>query len=406
MRLDPRRWSIRTRTAATFALVSMALTAAVLVFVNVTALVSVSTALDETQTVAEAAEHAPALPMAPTGSSAGDESSLAIVRVVATNQWGWSAVGVLGAGLLAGVVGWYVSRRMLRPVDAISATTARISASTLHERIDLAGPDDELRRLARTVDGLLGRLESSFDAQRRFVAQASHELRTPLAVQRAAIQIGLQDGVDTADVAAVRDELLAQNRRTEHLVESLLVLADAERGIGDRATPIDLASLVDDVVVGVREATRTAGVTLAAETGAAPPGRVRGEPTLLRQLVANLVDNAVEYNEPGGFVRVRIDARGLVVENSGPVVPERSVASLAEPFVRCASASDGPPGARQDGARRHSARRHSARRHSARRHSGLGLSIVAAIAAAHGWRLSIVARPGGGLRVRVDVSPV
>lgn len=387
MRRVGRTWSIRTRTALVFALAAMALAAGVVVFSNLMSQAGVSTAYSTTRSAdveqwrVSPASPAPVATAEPGGSSAPLPSS-AVIRLVAVQQWQWSAVGIVGAGGLAGGLGWFVSRRMLRPIDRITATANRITASNLHERIALDGPDDELRRLSRTVDDLLDRLETAFESQRRFVAQASHELRTPLAVQRAAMQIGLHDGADASDVRAIREELLEQNRRTEHLVESLLVLAEADRGLAGDLQEINLAELADEVVAGAAGSAHEADVTLAHETRAAPPGHpdLRGEPTLVRQLLVNLVGNAVEYNEPHGFVRVTTRGDGFVVENSGPIVPAEVAPLLVEPFRRCPDASSGG------------------------RHSGLGLSIVAAIVHAHGWRLDVSARAEGGLRV--DVSSV
>ncbi|WIB78060.1 ATP-binding protein [Curtobacterium sp. MCPF17_002] len=366
----------------------MALSTGVVVFTNVMSLAGIGAGLPDA-TSAPTAEASVPPGWGATGAidaeaRAQDGSTVAVVRLVAFQQWQWSAVGITGAGLVAGVVGWAVSRRMLRPIDRISATTSRITASNLHERIDLDGPDDELRRLSRTVDDLLDRLQTAFESQRRFVAQASHELRTPLAVQRAAMQIGLHDHADAVEVRATRDELLEQNRRTEHLVESLLVLAEADRGLAGAVQDIDLDVVAEQVVAGAAGGAHEAGVTLFHEGRAAPPGSavVSGEPTLVRQLLVNLVGNAVDHNHAGGFVRVTTRDDGLVIENSGPVVPAEVAPLLVEPFRRC-------PG-----------------RASAGRHSGLGLSIVASIVQAHGWRLSIAARPDGGLRVQVDVSSV
>ena len=362
-----RSWSIRVRTALAFAIAAMALAAAVVVFTNLMTIAGVGGAFGT-----------PTLTPVDGGAAEG-----AVVRLVAVLQWQWSAVGIIGAGIVAGGVGWLVSRRMLRPIDRITATTKRISASNLHERIALTGPDDELRRLSRTVDDLLDRLESAFESQRRFVAQASHELRTPIAVQRAALQIGLHDDADPDDVRAVRDELLEQNRRTEHLVESLLLLAEADRGLGGRVADVALATIADEVTTALAGPGHEAGVTVTHEGRAAPPGPVvRGEPTLVRQVLVNLVGNAVEYNERGGSVRVTTDDGGFTVENSGPVVPADVAPLLVEPFRRGADTA------------------------TSGRHSGLGLSIVASIVHAHGWTVTIGARAHGGLRVRVDVSSV
>lgn len=385
MRRLHRTWSIRARTAFVFALAAMALATGVVVFTNIMSLSEIGEVITQADSkgLSASAHPMPTSTAAPAASEPGDDerSRVAVVRLVSVLQWQWSAVGIAGAGVLAGGLGWLVSRRMLRPIDRITATAGRISASNLHERIALGGPDDELRRLSRTVDDLLDRLETAFESQRRFVAQASHELWTPLAVQRAAMQIGLHDGADGTEVRAVRDELLEQNRRTEHLVESLLVLAEADRGLTGVASDLDLGALADDVVAGAAGAARAAGVTLTHQAEAVPPGgppTLSGEPTLVRQLLVNLVGNALEYNQPSGFVAVTSRADGFVVENSGPVVPGDVAPLLVEPFRRCPEVG------------------------GAGRHSGLGLSIVASIVQAHGWRLDVSARPDGGLRVGVS----
>lgn len=382
-----RPWSIRARTALVFAVATMGITVAVLVFVNAMSLASFSRSVSGDRFLHPTDQPATPLPElhpVPDG-SAGD--SLAVVSTVAGIQWQWSAVGVTAAGIVAGLVGWLLARRVLAPVDRITATTRRMSASTLHERIALEGPDDELRRLSRTIDDLFDRLDTAFESQRRFVAQASHELRTPLAVQRTAIQVGLHDGAGDDEVEAVRAELLAQNRRTEQLVESLLVLAEAERGLDGRQERVDLAALVDDVVAEHRAGARAADVALRVRRSGSGPVVVLAEVALARQLLRNLVDNAIEYNEPGGFVEVVVGDRAVTVENSGAVVPAGAVAQLTEPFRR---GSPDRPVSDRDG----------------RRHSGVGLSIVQAVASAHAWSLGITARSSGGLVVRVGVSSV
>lgn len=379
-----RVWSLRTRTALAFALTSMALTAAAIVFVTLGSQHAIAEVVvaDAAGGVAISpdASSAPLRTTGPAPDGAAGPGGIAIVSRVAALQWQWSALGIAGAGVVAGLTGWLLSRRMLAPLDRIAGTAERISASTLHERIDLHGPDDELRRLSRTIDGLLDRLETAFASQRRFVAQASHELRTPLAVQRAAIQIGLHDDADAVDVARARAELLEQNRRTEHLVESLLVLAEAERGLDGRTADVDLGVLAGAVVDEAQAAAREAGVRLQCTGIGARP--IRCEPVLTRQLVHNLVDNAIEYNGPGGHVDVEVDGTVLRVRNTGPELDIALVPTLTEPFRRASAAAGG------------------------RRHSGLGLSIVEAVAQAHGWRVSLAARPGGGLVAEVDVSPM
>lgn len=385
-----RAWSIRARTAFAFALTSMALAGAAIITVNLGSQHALSDKIvadfDHRPAVLKGR---PALATDPAATPAPG-AVIAVSATVATLQWQWSVLGIGTAGVLAGGTGWLLSRRMLAPIDRMTATATRISASTLHERIALDGPDDELRRLSVTIDGLLDRLEQAFESQRRFVAQASHELRTPLAVQRAAIQIGLHDDADAADVARAREDLLEQNRRTEHLVESLLVLAEAERGLDSRTTEFDLGDLVEEVVVELAEAARTAGVTLACRRDAGSRGPVVvGEPVLTRQLLRNLVDNAVEYNMDGGTVDVVVDSGAVSVENSGPSIDPAVAEGLTRPFCR-------------GGAETRSERQTDGRGGGARRHSGLGLSIVAAVADAHGWSLEMRARPAGGLVVTLD----
>ncbi|MEU6934012.1 HAMP domain-containing sensor histidine kinase [Streptomyces sp. NPDC046385] len=269
-------------------------------------------------------------------------------------------------------LGWLVAGRALRPLHTIAATAQRLSAATLHERIGLTGPDDELKNLADTFDALLDRLHAAFEAQRRFVANASHELRTPLAVQRAAIQIRL-GRARPEDLPRIQEELLDTNRRSERLIEGLLTLATTDRGL-DRREPADLALIAAEAVGQSRPAIHTAGLRLALDLRPLP---VTGDPVLLHQLVGNLVQNAVRHNVPGGSVEVTTGPDGtLTVRNTGPVVPPGETDSLLEPFRRLSRTGDG---------------------------AGLGLSIVRSIAQAHGGTVGLTAPADGGLVVRVTV---
>ncbi|MES9553153.1 HAMP domain-containing sensor histidine kinase [Streptomyces sp. NPDC007076] len=284
----------------------------------------------------------------------------------------WSVAALLVMTACAVAVGWWTAGRVLRPVHAMTAKARRLSEHNLHERIASSGPDDELKELGDTLDALLARLEKAFDSQRRFIANASHELRTPLATQRAAIQIGLDDPTP-ADLVRTRQTLLDNNRRSERLIEGLLVLARSERGLaeGERET-VDLAQVVAE------EAARHPGVR--ADTHFCT---VRGNRMLLAQLVANLLANAVTYNVPDGTVDVSLVTAGggalLEVRNTGPVVDASDIPGLFEPFRR---------GEGKD---------------RMGRGSGLGLSIVRSIAVAHGGTVTAVPGPGGGLAVTVRV---
>lgn len=282
----------------------------------------------------------------------------------------WSAASLLVMTACAVGVGWWAAGRVLRPVHAMTAKARRLSARTLHERIASSGPDDELKELGDTLDALLARLEKAFDSQRRFIANASHELRTPLATQRVAIQVGLDDPTPD-DLVRTRQTLLDNNRRSERLIEGLLVLARSERGLerSERET-VDLAQVVAE------EADRYPGVAVGAE-----PCVAHGNRLLLAQLVANLVANAVTYNVPGGSVEVSLVPAGagalLEVRNTGPVVEAADIPGLFEPFRRGEGKDRMGPG------------------------SGLGLSIVRSIAMAHGGTVTAVPGPEGGLAVTV-----
>jgi signal transduction histidine kinase len=298
----------------------------------------------------------------------GDTRHLA--DAVLRYQWSIAGVTIAVLAIVSVIVGWWLAGRLLRPVHQITATARRLSLSNLNERIALAGPRDELTELADTFDSMLERLERSVDSQRRFIANASHELRTPLAIQRAAIEIGL-DNPSPERLAQVRAELLEVNRRNERLIDSLLVLAQGEREL-ETAEPMDLDALVRQVV----SETPAGGILVRQDT---QPATVTGDPVLLHRLVANLVHNAIRYNRPGGVVDIHVTpAACLTVRNTGPEIPEGRVGELFEPFRRL----------------------HTARTRSADS-AGLGLSIVAAIARGHGAGITARPNPGGGLELTV-----
>ncbi|MBE3010273.1 HAMP domain-containing histidine kinase [Microbispora sp. NEAU-D428] len=286
-----------------------------------------------------------------------------LAREVIHYQWDVSVLAIGVLTLVSVVVGWVIAGRILRPVHRITATAQRLSLSTLHERIALGGPRDELKELADTFDAMLDRLERSVEGQRRFIANASHELRTPLAVQRTAIEIGLPE-----DVGEIREKLLFHNHRIEGLIDALLVLSQAEHGLQWRA-PVAFHEVVR-LVLAETDADEVS-VTARIEE----PFLVYGDPVLLNRLVTNLVDNAVRYNHPGGAVEVTLAGGVLTVRNTGPEVPAERFGDLFAPFRRL----------------------HTTRGQGA----GLGLSIVASIATAHGAAVRARPNPGGGLEVAV-----
>jgi signal transduction histidine kinase len=292
---------------------------------------------------------------------------------------------IVCAGFLAAAaaLGWLLAGRVLRPLSTITAAARRISASSLHERLALHGPDDELKELADTLDSLFTRLEASFEAQRRFAANASHELRTPLTRERTLLQVTLADPDSTPDTwQAVGRKLLASNAETERLIEALLILASSEAGSGERE-PLDLAAMAGAVLDAARPTVGRLNLRVHADT---QPALLDGDPLLLHQLAANLIDNAVRHNVPGGDIQVATGANDgraiLSVANSGPPIPAAEVDRLFQPFQRLS-----PRRASRDGG------------------LGLGLSIVRAIATAHAATIIARPRPGGGLAIDVTFPP-
>jgi len=290
----------------------------------------------------------------------------------------WIVLLVTTAG--AAVLGWFAAGRVLRPVRNITATARTISAGNLHERLALAGPNDEFKQLGDTLDDLLGRLEASFEAQRRFVANASHELRTPLTLERTLLQVALADPNATErTLRATCEELLASQADQERLLEALLTLASSERGL-ERRDPVDLPALVDSALRQLTPKLDRRGISTEITLDAAT---ALGDPALIARLIANLIDNAIDHNVDQGRVEIRtetLDGRAvLTIGNTGPPIPAAETERLFEPFQRL------------NGVRTHNDGHH-----------GLGLSIVRAIAVAHDAELTATPRPtGGGLEVTV-----
>jgi len=290
------------------------------------------------------------------------------------------ALGVMTVVSL--VLGWLVAGRVLRPLRAMTTATRRISADSLHERLAMTGPADELKDLSDTIDGLLARLEGAFAAQRRFVANASHELRTPLTTMRACVDVAVaKPGPVPAPTIALADRLRSELDRVDGLLDGFLALARAQHG--------DLpgqATLSLEYITAAALAVRASAISrrrLTVHHAAGHDGTwVAGSQALVCRMVDNVLDNAIGHNRVGGWISVTTGADGrhahLVVETGGDVLDQEQVSQLAQPF-----------------------RRLGADRTGSDQGSGLGLSIVEAIATAHGGTLDLRARPEGGLRVSI-----
>jgi signal transduction histidine kinase len=292
-----------------------------------------------------------------------------------------SAIALAIMAIASMLLGWVVAGRVLRPLRTITTTTREISETNLNRRLAIGGPRDELRELAETIDRLLERLETAFEAQRRFVTNASHELSTPLATMRATLDVAIADPRACGHVRTLDANLREDLDQADQLLESFLALARAHREqLGDQA-PVSLPQLVSDAVAARTQAIATKQIQLRT---ALAPADVTGSDTLLEQMVANVIDNAVRHNHTDGTISIETDAdqqaARLTVESSGPTLDPAAVAQLAQPF-----------------------RRLGAERTGSHNGHGLGLSIVAAVAAAHHGALKLNARPQGGLRVQITL---
>ena len=289
-----------------------------------------------------------------------------------------SVVALAVMALLSIALGWFIAGRVLRPLRTITAAARQTSASDLGSRLALRGADDELKALGDTFDALLARLEASFTAQRQFIANAAHELRTPLARQRVISQVALADpGASVDSLRAAHERVLASGAEQQRLIEALLALAQEQAGL-DTSEPVDLAEIARQVVAARRTDADHRNLTLHLTLG---PARAAGSRRLIEQLAKNLVDNALRHNVPGGQVDITTRADScravLSVTNTGPAVPADAVDRLFQPFQRLGADRVG----RGEGL-------------------GLGLTIVQAIADAHGASLTAHPRPAGGLQVQ------
>jgi signal transduction histidine kinase len=277
--------------------------------------------------------------------------------------------------VLAAILGWVLSGRALRPVHLITTAARAASEHNLSARVAATGPRDELRQLAETFDDMLARLQAAFVGQQRFIANASHELRTPLAVMRAAVDVVLDNPDSTpADLRAMAGDIRAEVERAEHLIAALLILARNESGLTVREE-VDLATAAEDVLDAATLDGRR--VHAALETAV-----ISGDPVLAERLIANLIDNAIRYNHPVGDIWITtLTTAGtgtLTVANTGPLIDPADVDRVFQPFQRLSN-------------------------RTSHKGFGLGLAIVASIAAVHGGTTTARPRDDGGLIVTVTI---
>jgi two-component system OmpR family sensor kinase len=283
---------------------------------------------------------------------------------------------VPGALLISGMGGWFLARRSLSSVVAMSERARRISAENLEQRLPVANPRDELGRLASTFNELLARLNESFSHQRRFMADASHELRTPLSVMRTATDVTLErEGRSEAEYRDALKIIDEQSRRLSRIVEDMFTLARADVG-RQGLRPCDF--YLDELVM---EAARAAGVLASRKevevvVNPAPETPFHGDEGLLRQMLLNLLDNAVKHTQAGGSVHLGLarsnELLTITVSDTGMGIPDEAQPHIFERFYRVDKARSRAEAA-----------------HAGSSGAGLGLSISRWIAEAHGGGLEL-----------------
>ncbi|MDT5024993.1 MAG: hypothetical protein QOE61_1419 [Micromonosporaceae bacterium] len=286
---------------------------------------------------------------------------------------------VLAVGVLATTAGWVVSGRLLRPLNQITETARGVAGRTIHRRIALDLPPGEVKSLADSFDNMLDRLDQAFAGQSRFISNAAHELKTPLVLNRTLVEVAMMRHDSPPEIHQLGENLLAVNTRHERLIDALLTLARAEEAVSERV-PVDIAELASVVAGRAAEHAEQRQVRTVLALG---PAVSPGDPVLLEQVLHNLIDNAIRYNQEGGWVEVHTERTvtgvEVVVTNTGATISAHEVPLLFEPFRRLNDRVGSAGG------------------------SGLGLSIVRAVARAHGGDATAFPRPGGGLAVRVTL---
>jgi signal transduction histidine kinase len=383
-RVLPRR-TVRLRLTALYGTLFLASGAGLLAITNVLARGWSWPQVSLSSVVPASSSHGGIAVVTPGPSQAGWPARVAAEHAAELNQLlaeSGIALGVMA--VVSVVLGWLMAGRVLRPLRVMTTAAQRISADSLHERLDVPGPRDELKDLADTIDALLERLDGAFTAQRRFTASASHELRTPLTTIRAALDVTMARPRPvpawTAELAGL---IGTQLDKVDELLEGLLVLARAQHG----ALPAHAVLPVDDLVstaLAAREEAITARNLTVQHLSGDEFIWVEGSQPLLHRMAGNVIDNAIGHNRDGGWISITTQTGGgvahLIVENGGDILDPAQVAGLAQPFRRLGADRTGSVSG-----------------------AGLGLSIVAAIAAAHRGTLALQARPGGGLKVSITL---
>jgi len=278
--------------------------------------------------------------------------------------------------LLASGGGWLLARRALQPVDRMTEAARRISAEQLSARLETTGTNDELERLAATLNDMLSRLDAAFSQVRQFSADASHELQTPLTILKGELEVALRAPRSPEEYQRVLASALEECEQLASLVDGLLLLARADAGVlRMERQPVDLAHLVEEVGAQVRMLAEAHALTLYCEP--VEPLIIQGDYAHLRRLVLNLVDNSLKYTPPGGRVRLTVQRQdtwaALRVTDTGIGLSPEEQAHIFQRFYRAANTQAQEAGG-----------------------AGLGLCIAHSIAQAHGGYIQVESAPGRG----------
>ncbi len=295
----------------------------------------------------------------------------------------YSLIGLAGLVLFGAGGGYFLSRRMLKPVDRVSSLASRISSTNLKERINYQGPDDEMTRLANTFDDMLGRLESAFESQKQFIQDASHELRTPIAIAQTNIEVAEMEGKATArDYKRLMEVLKMSLERMNRLSDNLLLLSEGDQS-QMKWSVVDMAALLDEVAAEANAKAIAASVNLELEP-ILEEMLVMGDALRLKQALINLVDNAIKYNQTGGTVKISARAEGsqlvLQVQDSGIGISAADQQRIFDRFYRVDKSRSRSQGG-----------------------SGLGLAIVKKIVEDHSGTISVESTPGQGSTFRMSL---
>ncbi len=288
----------------------------------------------------------------------------------------YSLIGL--AGLVAFGVGggYFLSRRMLKPVDRVSSLAARISSTNLRERINYQGPEDEIKHLADTFDDMLGRLESGFESQKQFIEDASHELRTPIAIAQTNIEVTeMEEKTTVQDYKRLMEVLKMSLERMNRLSDNLLLLSEGEQSRA-KWSVVDMSVLLEEVIAETSAKAIDIGIGLELQP-VTEKMLVTGDAMLLKQAVINLVDNAIKYNRSGGTVKIFAQAEGaqlvVQVKDSGIGISIADRQHIFNRFYRVDKSRSRSQGG-----------------------SGLGLAIVKKVVEDHGGTISVKSTPGEG----------